>query len=563
MLTIECLGAVRSVTGSSFLVRTGDTRLLVDCGMFQGGKQIERRNWQTRTFRPSEIEHLLLTHAHIDHSGLIPKLVKDGFRGAIITSRETAELCQVMLIDSAHIQEAEAQWQERKMRRQGKKRAAPPLYTIDDARESLTYFRPVEREERMRLSPTMEMRFQNAGHILGSSILELFADGERPVKVVFSGDLGRRGQMIIQDPEVVFDADYLFVESTYGDRLHKSAADSEIELLDAINSAYRQGEKVIIPAFAVERTQELIYILSKLRRRGLLPENIPVYLDSPLAIAVTKIFRRHPQCFDDEMNGLLASGQDPLSLPNLIFTETPEESQEINRVRGPAIIIAGSGMCNAGRIKHHLKHNLWRPGASIVFVGYQAEGTPGRLIVDGAKQIRLFGEPVAVKAKVYTIGGFSAHADQRELIEWMANFRNPNLQVFVIHGEEKASLAFAKTVRDRLHLAARVPTWMETLTLAPVEAAAPAAVAAYAAVAGAAVVAAAAPTFAPEPAMPTAPGLLGTLQTMEARVKRIKDWVLANKLDAEAPDPRNEARLAEINKTLEKLAEKLVYVEKR
>ncbi len=547
MLTVECLGGVRSVTGSSFLLTAGETRVLVDCGLFQGGRQLERRNWQARLHHPAEVSALLLTHAHIDHSGLIPKLVKDGFRGRIIASPQTAELCEVMLIDSAHIQETDAEWQERKIRRQGRRGAAQPLYTIADARESLRYFRPLPRGERLRLSDTLEMRFLNAGHILGSSILELWArDGQAPVKLVFSGDLGRRGQAIIEDPEAIFDADFLFVESTYGDRNHKSAADSEIELLDAVTSAVRAGEKVIIPAFAVERTQELIYILSKLRRRGLLPE-VPVYLDSPLAIAVTKIFRKHPQCFDEEMKELIACGQDPLDLPGLKFSQTPEESQAINRLAGPAIVIAGSGMCNAGRIKHHLKHNLWRPGASIVFVGYQAEGTPGRLIVDGAQSVRLFGEPVAVRAKVYTIGGFSAHADQRELIEWVRNFRNPSLQIFVIHGEEKSSLAFARVLREQLKLSVRVPTYQETLqlSLAP----------------EAAAVAAAAPEAAPIPA--PAGGLLGTLTAMEAKVRRMKDWVLASKLDAEAPDERNQARLEEINKRLEELAEKLVYVEKR
>jgi len=552
MLTVECLGGVRSVTGSSFLIKAQDTTLLVDCGMFQGGKQIERRNWQTRLHRPADVKYLLLTHAHIDHSGLIPKLVKDGFRGQIITSQQTAELCEVMLVDSAHIQEMDAEWQDRKNRRQGKRQVVQPLYTIDDARRSLNYFRPVERGERVKLSDSVDMRFQNAGHILGSSILELWAgDGARPVKIVFSGDLGRRGQAIIQDPEAIFDADFLFVESTYGDRLHKSAADSEIELLDAITAAYRAGEKVIIPAFAVERTQELIYILHKLERRKLLPD-IPIYLDSPLAIAVTKIFRKHPHCFDDETNQIIERGEDPLSLPRLIFSETPEQSQAINNLRGPAVVIAGSGMCNAGRVKHHLKHNLWRPGASIVFVGFQAEGTPGRQIVDGARTVTLFGEPVAVRAKVYTIGGFSAHADQRELLEWMGHFKNPALQVFVIHGEEKASLALAKVIRERLKLAVRVPSFMEVLSLMP-----PEEVAAAVAAAGAAGPAAALPAGV------VPGGLLGTLTELEARIKRIKDWALASKLDVEAKDERNQARLEELNKRLEELTRTLVYTEKK
>lgn len=550
MLSVDCLGGTRTVTGSSFLVRAGRSTVMVDCGLFQGGKQIERLNWHPRPRRPAEVSHLLLTHAHIDHSGLIPRLVKEGFRGQIIASPQTVELCEVMLVDSANIQEADAEWQNRKWRRQGKKPAAQPLYTVEDAKRSLTYFQPQELGQRRQLSAELEMRFQNAGHILGSSILELWAKDGEPVKIVFSGDLGRRGQAIIQDPEAVFDADYLFIESTYGDRTHKSAADSEIELLDALTWAVRHGEKVIIPAFAVERTQELIFILSKLHRRGLLPD-VPVYLDSPLAIAVTKIFRRHPKCFDEEMNHLIECGHDPLDLPHLKLSQTPQDSQEINRLRGPAVVIAGSGMCNAGRIRHHLKHNLWREGAAIVFVGFQAQGTPGRAIIDGAKHVSVFGEPVAVRARVYTIGGFSAHADQREILEWVGNFRNPKLEVFVVHGEEKASLALAKLLRERLKLSVRVPQMGERLVLGPPEAA---------------LAAAQSPAPPPEetPALAPPPkGLLATLSEMEARLKRMKDWVLSSKLDAEAPDSRNQERLEEINKRLEELAEKLVYVEKR
>ncbi|MFH0809522.1 MAG: MBL fold metallo-hydrolase [Pseudomonadota bacterium] len=547
MLTVEFLGGTRTVTGSSFLVKAGETSLLVDCGLFQGGSQLESRNRQTRVYRPHEIDHLVLTHAHIDHSGLIPKLVKDGFRGRITASRQTLELCEVMLTDSAHIQEMDALWQNRQNRRQGR-RVVEPLYTVSDTRNSLKYFQAMPDGERVRLTDDMEVRLQNAGHILGSSIVELWVrEGGRALKMVFSGDLGRRGQMLVRDPEIMREADFLFVESTYGDRSHKSTADSEIELLDAISSAVREGEKVIIPAFAVERTQELIYTLFKLQRRGLLPD-IPIYLDSPLAIAVTKIFRAHRDCFDEEMRQLIASGLDPLDLPRLTFAESMEESTAINRSQQPAIIIAGSGMCNAGRIKHHLKHNLWRPGASIVFVGYQADGTPGRQIIEGAKKVKLLGESVVVKANIFTIGGFSAHADQHELLQWVSNFGNPKLQVFVVHGEEKASLAFARLLREKLHLSVRVPRFMELYQLSvdgepEMEAVA---------------------THAPLPeAAESGRGLLHTLLRMEKQLKRIKDWVLSTKEDAEALDEHNQRRLDEINRKLEELSRQLVYIDKR
>jgi metallo-beta-lactamase family protein len=372
-----------------------------------------------------------------------------------------------MLLDSAHVQEMEADWQTRKNRRQGKGEILP-LYTTQDAEASIQFLHPVERDRIIEPEPGIKARLRNAGHILGSSILELWVEENgNSIKVVFSGDLGKKNQLIVEDPHEVYDADYLFIESTYGNRFHRPFEDSKKELLEAINYSASQGEKVMIPAFAVERTQEILYILGEFQRQGLLPD-IPVYLDSPLAIKATEIFRKNKKYYDEEAQAIVDNGSDPFDMPNLQFTESTEDSKAINEKPGPAIVIAGNGMCTAGRIKHHLKHNLWRSGASVVIVGFQAQGTTGRKIVDGAKQVKIFRENVSVRAKIFTIGGFSAHADQRDLLEWIGNFESKP-QVFVVHGEAKASEAFASIVQERFSLRAHVPKWKERLVLKPRE----------------------------------------------------------------------------------------------
>jgi len=465
MVKVTCLGSAGTVTGANFLVETtAGAKFLVDCGMFQGGKKMEQRNWRPWDFDPAQIDALFLTHAHIDHSGRIPKLVRDGFRGRILTTGPTVQLCGIMLMDAAHIQETEAQWQSRKNKRKAREEIAP-LYTTEDALESLKYLTPVETDDMIEVTDGVRARFRNAGHILGSSIVELWVkedDGE--IKIVFSGDLGRSGQLLLKDPAQIFNADYVFVESTYGNRIHKSAQESREELLGAINHACANGEKTIIPAFAVERTQEILYLLGEFRREGSLPD-IPVYIDSPLAIKATDIFRKNMEHYDEETMAMVNGGHNPFSLPGLRYSEKTAESIAINEQRGPAIVIAGNGMCTAGRIKHHLKHNLWREGASVVIVGYQANGSTGRKIVEGATSVRIFGEDVAVKARIYTIGGFSAHADQQDLLKWVGNFTESQPKVFVVHGEPEASEEFARTVTERTGLAVHVPGWRERLVL--------------------------------------------------------------------------------------------------
>ncbi len=464
MVRITCLGAAESVTGSCYLVESpGNKKILVDCGLFQGGRQMESRNWAPWGFDPGEVEMVFLTHSHVDHCGRIPKLVKDGFKGKIITSPPTAELCQIMLLDAAHIQEMDAEWQTRKNSRQAKA-GVEPLYTTEDAEKSLRFFKPIERDRIVTQGQGLKARLRNAGHILGSSILELWIDeGDETIKVVFSGDLGKKDQLIVQDPHEIFDADYLFVESTYGNRFHRTFEDSKKELVEAISYSVSHNQKIIIPAFAVERTQEILYVLGEFYREGLVPD-IPIYLDSPLAIKATEIFRKNKKYYDAEARAIVDAGFDPFDMPNLKFTPSTQESMAINEKDGSAIIIAGSGMCTAGRIKHHLKHNLWRTGASIVIVGFQAKGTTGRKIVDGEKQVKIFRENVAVRAKVYPIGGFSAHADQGDLIEWVSHFES-NPKVFVVHGELAASETLAREIAEKLELVTHIPKWKEHLIL--------------------------------------------------------------------------------------------------
>ena len=473
MMRVEFLGGVRTVTGSATLLEKGSLRWLVDCGMFQGGKELEQRNRNVEPYRPRDLSFILLTHAHIDHSGLIPKLVKEGFQGKVICTKATLDLCEVMLKDSGHIQEMETEWQNRKSKRSGGN-GATPLYTIQDVEKSLPYFQTVGYDEMLSLADGVKVRFQDAGHILGSALIELWIEeGGREKKLVFSGDLGSSGQPIVRDPSWVKEGDVLWLESTYGNRLHKSREETVQELLRIVQEAIKHQAKVVIPAFAVERTQDIIYTLGQSIKKGSIP-SIPIYIDSPLAISATEIFKRNSDCFDQETKALLSGGKNPLAFPEIIYTQKTEESKAINEDTRPGIIVSASGMCEAGRIQHHLKHHLWREDSHIVIIGYQAEGTIGRRIVDGAKTVRLFGEEIAVKAHIHTLGGFSAHADQKGLLEWLSHLNNPELEVFVNHGEEKISMELSKLIRQRFHLKTIVPQWREKrVLLGPEEAEAP------------------------------------------------------------------------------------------
>ncbi len=464
-MEIQFLGGARTVTGSCYLIDTGDYKILVDCGMFQGRKQLEELNQVSPPVNPHEISAVVLTHAHIDHSGLIPKFCKDGYKGPIYTSSTTVDLCSIMLPDSGHIQELETEWFNRKRKRKGRS-LQNPLYTEEDARKSLRQFKGIEYQELNEILPGITLRFQDAGHILGSSIIEIWIENGEKVKLVFSGDLGNPNQAIVKDPSMIEEADYVFIESTYGDRLHKKTEEPKKILGKIIRTIQRDGGNIIIPSFAVGRTQEIIYNLTELLQEGEIAP-LPVFIDSPLAIEATKIFQENTRVFDKESHEHINKGIDPLAFPGLQFIVTSEESQKLNRITSGSIIISASGMCEAGRIKHHLKHHLWRQKSHIVFVGYQAEGTLGRKLVDGAKRVRIFGEEIKVAAHIHNIEGFSAHADKNELLNWLSSFKTKVKEVFVVHGEEKVSLSFAEEIRSLLDMSVDVPVRMEKVMLEP------------------------------------------------------------------------------------------------
>jgi len=465
-MKIKFVGAAKEVTGSCFVIETDKARFAVDCGMHQGGIEIEKRNWDVDVYDPAHIDFFIITHAHIDHSGLLPRMVQNGFRGPVYATEPTGDLIKILLLDSAHIQETEATWKMKRMQRYGKQEKILPLYSTKDAEAVCPLIKTKTYNETFSPANGIKANFQDAGHILGAAILELFIEENgTPTKLVFSGDIGRRHQLLMKDPVTLSEADFLFMESTYGDRNHKGEADSLNELAEAIQYSYSRGEKVVIPAFAVERTQEMLYSLYLLSRDGRLPKDMPVILDSPLAIKATEIFRRYRSYLDGETQSLLKNGEDPLDLPQLQFSSTTADSMQINEMNGPAIIISASGMANAGRIKHHLRHNLWRPGASIVFVGYQAEGTPGRKIVDGAKTIRIFSEDIAIKAKIWTINGFSAHAGQSQLLDWLGTFQNKKMQVFLVHGETAEQDQLASMIRQKLGFDVTIPEYLEEIKI--------------------------------------------------------------------------------------------------
>lgn len=461
-MKLSFYGADQCVTGSCHCLEVNGRRILVDCGLQQGRDEVSNDAFP---FAANDIDFVLVTHAHIDHTGRIPMLVKQGFQGRIVATRLTADLMDIMLQDSAHIQESDAEWKNRKAERSGAPRVEP-LYTIEDAQRVSQYMTTCEYNQPLDLCEGVRVEFVDAGHLLGSaSILVTATEGGITKQIVFSGDIGNVDQPIIRDPTYLTGADYVVMESTYGDRNHKNESTSTEELAEAVAYSHARGEKVIIPAFAVERTQEVLYCLHMLNSQGKLPEDMPVFVDSPLAIRATEIFERNRELFDEDAKALLGSGDDPFSLPNLHYTLSTAESQAINEISGPAIVISASGMCNAGRIKHHLKHNIWRPGASVVFVGYQAVGTPGRKLVEQAKKITLFGEDMEVKARIFTINGFSGHAGQSQLLDWLAPLTGNGTQVVLVHGENSAQTTLAGLIQERFSLAPLIPEYLEEMVL--------------------------------------------------------------------------------------------------
>lgn len=452
-MKLSFIGAAQEVTGSCFLVETDDVRFLVDCGMFQGGREERERNLKGWPFDPRELDFVLLTHAHIDHSGLLPRLCARGFKGPVYTTTATADLLSVMLLDSAFIQESDWVRAQRQHGRAARHAGAPSelLYTVAQAETCLEQVQGVAYDTELQPHAAVRCRFRDAGHILGSAILEIWlSEPGRTRKLVFSGDLGQPGRPIVRNPTLIEEADVLVVESTYGNRLHRPLQETIDELVEVIEDVLRRRRgNIIIPAFALGRTQEVLYLLIDLCRRGRLPA-LQVFVDSPMADKVTAITAKHPEFLDEETRGLLSLWQKRPEWLNLRFTKSVEESIELNRIKAGAIIIAASGMCDAGRIKHHLRHHLGRPECAIVIIGFQAAGTLGRRLVDGEKRVRIFGEEHEVRATVHTIGGLSAHADRDALLGWLRGFTTAPDRTFVVHGESQTACGFAETIAVQL-----------------------------------------------------------------------------------------------------------------
>ena len=442
-------GADRGVTGSCHMVECAGRRVLIDCGLYQGGREIEEENAAAFGFEPAQIDHVLLTHAHLDHCGRLPLLVKRGFRGEIITTAPTRELARLVMLDSAHLQEEEAKHRARWAARRGKENEViGPLYSILDALNTQDAFgRNAAYGEALQVAPGIRATFLDAGHILGSAsiLLELEEGGERR-RVLFSGDLGNAGRPLLRDPAPAPHADAVVMETTYGDRLHKPLPPSVDELYQAVADTFERGGNVIIPTFALERAQELLFFLRAGIEQRRISRSIQVFLDSPMAISATAIFERYPAFYEARTRELFREGRDPFQLPGLHFTRETADSVAINRIVAGAVIMAGSGMCTGGRVRHHLKHNLAREHCSVVFVGFAAQGTLARHIIDGAKSVRIYGEDIAVRARIYTINGFSAHADQAELLAWHA--QSAPARTFLVHGDEDAMRAIAPRLRN-------------------------------------------------------------------------------------------------------------------
>lgn len=453
-MKIKFCGASTGVTGSCHLLTSGEHKILLDCGQFQGGKAQDALNYEKFPFEPSEIECVVLSHAHIDHCGRLPLLTKRGFEGKIYCTDATADLLSVMLKDSAYIHEKETEWKNRKAERAGREQVEP-LYTIEDAEKTLSLVSPILYDQQIEINHDMKIVFNDAGHILGSAITELWVtEDDKESKIVFSGDLGMEGRPILRDPTYIKKADYVIMETTYGNRIHKELGSGVEKLIEIILNTTRRGGNVVIPSFAVGRTQELIYELNRFydSNNGYRKEldKIFVYVDSPMATTATEIFRRNAQVFDEETREYILKGDNPLEFKNLKFTRSSKESHDLNFNKEPKIIISASGMCEAGRIRHHLKHNLWNPKNSIVFVGYQGQGTLGRSLVEGIKMVTLFGEEIQVNAEIHNLEGFSGHADQNGLFAWLAHFEQKPKQIFLVHGEEESKKDFAKLVNEKL-----------------------------------------------------------------------------------------------------------------
>jgi metallo-beta-lactamase family protein len=465
-LKLRFLGAAQNVTGSRHLLEANGTKILVDCGLYQE-RDFKARNWEPFDVPPESIDAVLLTHAHLDHCGLLPKLVRDGFKGKIYCTAATSEIARIILLDAAHLQEEDAEYKRRRHEREGRKGPYPeiPLYTTADAEASFPLFTPVRYKQPVEIGDGIEARFCDAGHVLGSSIIKVtIHQNGKTRSVLFSGDIGRPHRPIVRDPTYVDEADYILVESTYGDRIHQGREDTKNSIADVINSTKAAGGNIIVPSFALERSQEVLYYINELLLENTIP-HIMVFLDSPMASSITKVFQHHPELFDEEMTEFISRHESPFKFPGLKMVETTKESKAINHIKGTVMVIAGSGMCTGGRIKHHLVNNITRPESTIMFVGYQAIGTLGRRIVNGEKEVRILGQNHPVMAKVVQINGFSAHADKEELAQWLSGLKKPPRKLFVVHGESDSAKHFGHYIREKTGWNIAVPAYKDEVVL--------------------------------------------------------------------------------------------------
>ena len=477
-MNITFLGAAKTVTGSNFLVEAAGKKFLVDCGMYQGKAAQEMENSEDFLFDPEEIDFVLLTHAHIDHSGRIPKLYNEGYRGPIYAQKATVDLCSIMLPDSGHIQETEGEWKNRKRIRAGLE-PLPPLYTAEEAAACLEIFKPVEYDQIVDVAENIQVRFNNAGHMLGSAIIEIWVtENGKQQKIVFTGDIGNNDIPLLDSPTMIESADYLVMESTYGSRLHMRNDDKAELFLNIVSETLDNGGRVIIPSFAVGRTQEILYEIDKIKethkddkefqRKYEQLMKTPVFVDSPLAISATEIFKKNTYLFEEEIQEKLKNGDHPLDFPGLQFTRTADESKALNEDYYPSIIISASGMCDIGRIKHHLKHNLWNPASTILFVGYQAPGTLGRTIVEGADKVRIFGEEISINARIEYIEGYSGHADQEWLLNFVYSFIDKPKHIFLVHGEEESQEVLKGLIEEKTKIPVTIPGYGEKYEVADI-----------------------------------------------------------------------------------------------
>jgi len=466
MIRIKFLGADNQVTGSCYHLSFNDLNFLIDCGLYQE-REFQTRNWDPFPVPPGQIDYLLLTHAHLDHSGLIPKIVKEGFKGQILCTSPTAELLPIVLYDTAKLQEEDAEIKKKRHEKEGRRGPYPeiPLYTTADVEKALPLIKSVEYNLELNLGHGLQVIFHEAGHILGSAIIEILVSNEKGrQRIIFSGDLGQWNKPLVRDPETFAEADYVIMESTYGDREHDHPEQVSERLAENVNRVVKSGGNLIIPAFAIERAQELLYHLSKLVR-GKKIVQLPVFLDSPMAVSVTNVFGHFLKYLDEEAREMFSSGQNPFDFPGLRLVQSFDESRTIEKVRGSSIIMAGSGMCTGGRIKQHLVSNIGRPESTILFVGYQARGTLGRQILDGQSPVRIYGQMYQVKARIEEIQGFSAHADHRQLRYWLSFFKQPPKKLFLTHGEKEVISHLTEEIRKELGWSVAAPEYLDEVTL--------------------------------------------------------------------------------------------------